>query len=173
MLTLLLLRHAKAVQHMADGDFARTLTDKGAADAAALGIHLAATGLVPDFAYVSAATRTLQTFERVGAAFTPDVPFASEAELYNATAGELRDRLRSVRPEVRTLMMVGHNPGIMEAAMTLARDGDPTEVERMRGRFPPCSVAVLTFAANDWLDARSSGGRLDLFLTPDDIAAAA
>ena len=170
MLTLLLLRHAKAVQHMPHGDFARTLTEKGAADATALGAYLARSDLIPEFAFVSSSARTVQTFECVTAGLERNVAFSPEPSLYNATAGDMRDRLRTVRPSVRRLMMLGHNPGVMEAAITLTRDGDPAEIERMRGRFPPCSLALLTFDTNDWADARASGGRLDLFLTPDDVA---
>ena len=172
MLTLMLLRHATAAQHMPDGDFARALTQRGAADAAALGGYLARSNLIPDLAYVSSSIRTLQTFELIGRALGTAPPCSSDRGLYNATAGELRDRLRDVAPAVRTLLIVGHNPGIMDVAVALARDGDPAEIERMRGRFPPCGLAILTFDTQDWRDAKSSGGRLDLFLAPDDLASA-
>ena len=172
MLTLMLLRHAKAAQHMPDGDFARPVTQRGAADAAALGDYLSRSNLIPDLAYVSSSIRTLQTFEHVGRALEIVPASASDRGLYNATAGELRDRLRDVDPAVRRLLIVGHNPGIMDAAVALARDGDPAEIERMRGRFPPCGLAILTFDTQDWRDANLSGGRLDLFLAPDDHVSA-
>jgi phosphohistidine phosphatase len=147
------------------------LTERGDSDATALGQYLAHAGIVPDFAEVSSSARTLQTFERIVAALARDVPFALDRGLYNATAGDIRDRLRGVRTDVRTLMIVGHNPGVMEAALTLIRDGDPAEIARLRGRFPPCSLALLTFDTDAWADARASGGRLDLFLMPEDFNA--
>ena len=60
MLTLLLLRHAKAEAARGD-DFARALTDKGERDAIDVGNFLTAHRLRPDMALVSAALRTSRT----------------------------------------------------------------------------------------------------------------
>ena len=168
-LTLMLLRHAKAGPQSQD-DHARRLTDGGCADAAALGSYLAENGLAPAAAYVSSAARTKETFEivqsRLGSA--PDLHV--DEDLYNASAERLRGMLRSFSND--SVMIVGHNPGIMDAAVALARDGDVNEVRRMQGRFPPCGMALISFDTSDWRDAQASGGRLDLFLTPEDLGGA-
>ena len=54
--------------------------------------------------------------------------------------------------------------------MALTGDGDLEEIGRMRGRFPPCSVAILTFAGEDWQDVTTGGGRLEAFIMPEDLA---
>jgi len=167
----MLLRHAKAVQQSQGDDFARDLQDKGVADAGRLGEHLAERALVPDFALVSSSERTRQTFEIVQAALGRQIAARFEDGLYNATAAELRGMLRSIQAGITTLMIVGHNPGIADAAVMLARDGDPVEIGRMRNRFSPCGVAVIAFDAETWADAAASGGRLDLFLLPEDLKA--
>ena len=170
MLTLMLLRHAKAVQQARGEDFARDLQPQGKVDAAKLGAYLVDIDCVPDFAFVSASVRTLRTFEIVQTNVGRAIPTRFERDLYNATAPQVRDLLKQVPPEVRRLMVVGHNPGIADAATHLARDGDLTDLARVRNRFSPCGLAVVAFESDDWLDARARGGRLDLFVLPEDLA---
>lgn len=169
MLTLLLLRHAKAEPHGQGDDFARVLTKKGEADALALGAHMAVLKIRPDTAFVSAAARTRQTFDLFAQGIGTTILSHIEDSLYDATDVELRDVLKMVDSAARTLLIVGHNPGIMDVAARLARDGDVTDLARLRGRFPPCSLALVTFDTDDWRDARVSGGRLDLLLMPEDL----
>ena len=132
----MLLRHAKAVQQSPGGDdFARDLQDKGKADAKRLGTYLADKKLLPDLALVSTAARTKQTYEIVAAALGRPGAVRYEQALYNATGGELRGILRSLDPAIQTLMIVGHNPGIADAAAMLSRDGDLAELTPLRRRF--------------------------------------
>jgi phosphohistidine phosphatase len=170
MLTLMLLRHAKAEQG-GDTDFDRALTERGEADAQALGRYVSQLRIVVDFAIVSTAARAQQTF-KLFAQEVGGIPVRNDECLYNASEPRLRDTLKTVPASVGTLLIVGHNPGIMEAATRLAQDGDVAELSRMRERFPTCCLAVITFDAEDWRDARTRGGRLDLLITPDDITSA-
>jgi phosphohistidine phosphatase len=170
MLTLLLLRHAKAEPQGLGDDFDRALTKKGEADARALGIHMAELKIVPDLALVSAAARTLQTFDLYRQGADRAIPARVDDELYNATDSQMRDLLKAVDSDVKTLLIVGHNPGIMDLAARLARDGDVRDLGRLREHFPPCSLALVSFDREGWRDARVSGGRLDLLLMPEDYA---
>jgi phosphohistidine phosphatase len=166
MLTLLLLRHAKAEQHGQCDDFDRELTEKGEADALALGVRIAHLGVVPGLAIVSTAARTQRTFELFARGAESTIDVRHEDELYNATEDQIRDVLSGVDSTIKTLLIVGHNPGIMDVAGHLARDGDVTDLARLRDRFPPCSLALIAFDTDNWRDLRRSGGRLDLLLTP-------
>ena len=165
-LTLMLLRHAKAGSHSTD-DHARRLTEGGRADAEALGAYLAGHDLVPHRAYVSASARTRETFETLQGRMGGSTEVRLDEDLYNASAGHMRDMMRAF--DADKIMIVGHNPGIMDAAVQLARDGDAGDLRRMRGRFPPCSFALISFDQAEWRDARASGGRLDLLLMPEDF----
>ena len=169
MLTLYLLRHAKAAPLGVGGDYVRPLVEKGRGDAARLGAYLAARDLRPAKALVSAATRTRQTFEIVDVGLGGTVFASLEEGLFTETATQVSNRLREMPPSLASVMIVGHNPSIQEAAISLARDGDIADLQRLRGSFPPCSLAILSFDMNDWVDARISGGRLDLFVVPDDL----
>lgn len=171
MLTLMLLRHAKAVQHGRGNDIARQLTEIGERDARRLGAHMAGLGLLPDLALVSSSARTRRTFELFAEAAGATIAARVEDSLYNATDRQLRDVLKLIDPRQRAPMIVGHNPGMMDVAGLLARDGDVADLTRLRSRFPPGALALISFATDDWLDARASGGRLDLLLLPEDIPA--
>lgn len=169
MLTLLLLRHAKAEPGGRGDDHARRLADRGEQEAGEVGRFLAVHGLRPDYALVSTAERTTRTFERVARCFDVPVPFASDASLYDATSAGIVGRIGQVAG-ASCLMVVGHNPGIMEAAIALAAGGDFAEVERLRGRFPPGALAVLGFEHETWADACAAGGQLDALVFPADLA---
>ena len=169
MLTLMLLRHAKAVPHAQGDDFARTLTEAGRAAATRLGQYLRLRSLVPDVALVSTSARTSETFDCLQLAAEPAIEAHFEDALYNATDSQIGSRLKRASAPPSTIV-IGHNPGIMDMAVRLARSGDLAEIERMRHRFPPCTLALLTFDADTWGDALASGGRLDLLLLPDDLA---
>lgn len=168
MLTLLLLRHAKAEAPRGD-DFARALASKGEQDAGEIGAFLSEHGLVPTVALVSSARRTSRTFELVAERLGAGIELHEEQALYNASEAGIRDRLGRVGDEARVVLVVGHNPGIMEAAVALAQEGDICEIERLRGRFPPCGLAVIGFDADDWPAACASGGRLDALVFPGDL----
>ena len=170
MLMLILLRHAKAGKSAGD-DFARNLTDGGRGDAARAAAALRERDLLPDLALVSPSARTRQTFEAVRAAADRPIEARFPDALYDATSQAMRDLVGAIDPATRSVMVVGHNPGIAEGAATLARDGDLGAIDRLRAGFRPCSLAVLTFDAADWREATRAGGHLALLLTPDDLAA--
>ena len=170
MLTLYFLRHAKAAPLGVGGDFVRPLVDKGRKDATRLGAYLAERDLRPAKALVSAATRTRQTFEIVDAGLGGTVLASLEEGLFTETATQVTKRLRDMPASLTSLMIVGHNPSIQEATIGLARDGDVVDLQRIRTTFPPCSLAILSFDTDYWADVRIAGGRLDLFVVPDDLA---
>lgn len=171
MLTLLLLRHAQAVVPSQDDDADRALTDAGKADAMQLGRFLADLDLKPDHALVSSALRTRQTLQGLEKGTGRAIPATYDAALYNATSAQMRAALAEVKNEPQTLLLLGHNPGIMELASAIADDGDLQDFNAMRSRFPPCSLALVTFDRESWDDARYGGGRLERFVTPDVLRA--
>ncbi|WP_291843906.1 histidine phosphatase family protein [Maricaulis sp.] len=110
--TLILMRHAKAVDRLeAEDDFQRGLTPRGRRDAGDVGEALAELGLAADIALVSPAWRTRQTFDQLvpqlGAPKMED-PMA----LYHASTDMLERATRDVLVPGRTILLVGHNPGI-------------------------------------------------------------
>jgi phosphohistidine phosphatase len=144
--TLILLRHAKSDWSTGEGDHERPLNERGERDAPVTGAWLAATGRVPDRVACSTATRTRQTYglaaEEFGTeAAGPEVVYLDA--LYGASAGEMLEVIRAVPEDVRTLLVVGHNPGTQLLALALADDANPELVGRVHGGYPTNTATVL------------------------------
>lgn len=110
--TLVLLRHAKAEAPQPYAtDAERPLSTRGLVDAAAAGGWLAEQGLIPDRVLCSPALRTRQTWEQVACALTPATPTVTYvASMYDAGAEALLRTIARTSDDVRTLLVVGHNP---------------------------------------------------------------
>ena len=163
---LLLLRHAKAVAHARGGDIERELTPRGRREAGLLGRHMLAKGLRPDLALVSASARTRETVALLMAPWPAPAPLDIQRGLYLAEATAMLEALRAAPDEVRTLMVVGHNPGMADLAFNLTATGDPDARMRMMAGFPTCALAVLAFPGESWAELTFQGARLLSFVTP-------
>jgi phosphohistidine phosphatase len=109
---LLLVRHAKAADGPVDADW--PLTARGARRASAIGAWLAQAGLAPDRVLVSPARRTVQTWERAGAALEPGPSPVVDERIYDNTVEALLAAIQETPEDVRTLAVVGHNPSVSE-----------------------------------------------------------
>ncbi len=143
---LILLRHAKAEPFESEQtDMDRRLEPAGRRRAWANAQALARLDVAPDIALVSPAARTVETWETVEPVLggrmqtVPALYHASPAAIMAAVA-------EAAKPEI-SLMVVGHNPGLHDLALNLARAGDaPREVlTGLASGFPTASAAVF-----DW-----------------------
>lgn len=172
MRRLLLLRHAKAVQDSGEGDHARALTERGRKDAARMGHAMDTRGYIPDLVICSNALRTTETWQLLSPelAKTPMVQLTKA--LYLASPKNIAAQIQVSPDDVKTLMLVGHNPGIEECAIRLARKpvskAENHKLAQMREKFPTCALAVLDFDVESWSDT-GSGGVLLEFLKPRDL----
>ena len=170
---LMLLRHAKS-EKAEPGlrDHERRLNDRGKRDAETIGAYLARHGLLPDLVAVSTSQRTRQTWEHVAAMLSASPPASFEERLYNAGAEAILAVVKETKPAVRTLMVIGHNPGLHEGARLLIASGDVEARERLNEGLPTTGLAVIDFAGKDWRKLHPHGGRLERFVTPRSLAAA-
>ncbi len=166
MRRLVIFRHAKAVPHGAAPDFDRALAERGLSDAQETGRYLAQEQILPDLALVSSSLRTRQTWERAAPALG-NVPVRYEDAIYDASPATLMSIVRKAPQSVRTLVLVGHNPGMAQLARDLAGHGDRYAFARMRQKFPTSAIAVVDFAIDEWPEVAFGGGRLDRFVTPE------
>lgn len=152
---LLLLRHAKAVAGTGPqdeaADHARDLSERGLADAAALGEAMRR--LAPDLVLVSSARRARRTLERLGPLGNPGPAVSVLDRLYLADAAELLGTLRAVDEAVGVLLLVGHNPGLHELALHLAAGGAPAA---LRAGMPTCTLVSID-VEGPWRDLRPGG----------------
>ncbi|WP_426595447.1 SixA phosphatase family protein [Cellulomonas sp. McL0617] len=149
---LVLLRHAKAEHPERMEDIQRPLSLVGRRQAGRVGAALAADGLVPDLVLCSSSVRTRQTWElaRSTLGATPDVQFVEA--IYYAGPRELLEAVQGVPDDVRTLLVVGHEPTMSHAAAGLAGpDSDPTTLARVRVGVPTASWSLLAVGTT-WAD---------------------
>jgi phosphohistidine phosphatase len=145
---LILMRHAKAERRSASGeDFARPLTDEGRADAALVAKALAKDGLVPGMVLVSAAERTVETWDAMQETF-PKARVHRLQTLYNAAPLGILDALEGAT--AGTVMVIGHNPGIHELAVGLLREGGAGSavLGKVASRFPTATAVAFVVDAN-------------------------
>jgi phosphohistidine phosphatase len=141
---LSLVRHANA-EHDADvRDFERPLSRKGQNEALEMARRFQERGLVPDLILASAAVRTRETadtFARVlGVAGRL---LQADDSLYLADGDHILATIRGIGPRVGHLMVIGHNPGISSAAISLAP-------EAVSNDLPTCGTLTMTVSCATW-----------------------
>ncbi len=166
MRRLLILRHAKSDWPSGLTDLQRPLAPRGRLTAPLMGQYLKAELLIPDLAVVSSAVRTVETWGLVAPELGEAVPHRIEKRIYEAPYETLLEVIRAVPAAVRTLLLVGHNPGSEELADAMIGFGDRFAAQRMQQKYPTCGLAVLDFDVEDWSVLAERSGRLDRFVTP-------
>ena len=173
MQQLLLLRHAKSSwDEIGQSDHARPLNARGRHAAAQMRTVIRELGLLPDVVLVSSARRTRQTLDAL--APWDETPIIEPMDgLYLAEAARIREVVRGVSATVRSLMLVGHNPGLHDFAVGLAGPSDGSQMfQRMSEGFPAGALAEF-LVPHGWGELGEGGGRLVRFVCPRDLTEAA
>jgi len=167
----MLLRHAKTERAQpGERDRDRNLTKRGRSDAPIIGAYMARHGLVPDLALVSPATRAEETWALVADSFARTPKTVSEERIYNADPQRLLDLLAETEA-ARSLVLVGHNPGLHDLAVQLIASGDVEARERIAEGLPTSGLVVIDMAFDEWSRLHPHSGRLERFISPRLIAA--
>jgi len=172
MRQLLILRHAKSSWDDPKlPDHARPLNARGRRAAEAMRRAMHELGLQPDVVLVSSARRALQTLE----ALEPwdETPLVEPMDaLYLATAPQLLRAVQSVSETARSLLLLGHNPGLHDFALLVAGAppgiGAGPELQRLIEGFPTGALAEFSIV-HPWRSLERGGGRLMRFLAPRDL----
>ncbi len=166
MRRLMLLRHAKSDWPDGVSDHERPLARRGRDAAPRMAAYMAAEHLLPDYAVVSTARRARETWGLMAEILREDVPVVSEPRVYEGKVDPLLAVIRETEPRVRTLLMVGHNPGFEDLARALVGHGDRYAYARLDTKYPTAGLAVIDFDVDDWSKVALRAGRLDRFVTP-------
>jgi len=165
---LLILRHAKSSWDDSElADFDRPLAPRGLKTAPLMGRELARRGWLPDLALVSPALRTRDTWRLVAQELPKSVPAQFAEELYEAAAGAILARVRQAR--AKSLLVIGHNPGLQQFALRLAGAGsDEAVFKKIEAKFPTAALARFTLD-EDWADLAFGSAKLTHCLRPKDL----
>ncbi|MFH0517785.1 SixA phosphatase family protein [Streptomyces sp. M41] len=147
---LVVLRHAKSAWPDGVADHERPLAPRGRRDAPAAGRILAAVDCLPDLALCSTAVRARETWELASAQWGTPPPVRLEPRVYAAEVPDLLSVVHEVSPEVETLLLIGHNPGLEELVLDLAGDGLDDTLDEVRTKFPTAAIAVLAWYGATW-----------------------
>lgn len=133
--TLILMRHAEAVDSHRNGNMARPLTTEGRRQAMNAGMLLAKNGLIPSQIIVSPAARTQETLSEMEQVWDFKPQRITDARLFQIAHGEgpyqnlspttllasFSEIMGDADPETSRLMVLGHNPAIANLAHIISR----------------------------------------------------
>jgi len=132
---------------------------------------------VPDRVLCSTARRARETWELAQPALGASPPVSFDDRIYGASAPQLLDLVHRAPRTAKTLLIVGHDPGIPELAFMLAGAAAPSRgavpgstVERMKTKFPTAAIAVLELTGN-WGQLHPGTALLTSFVTPREVGA--
>lgn len=164
---LVLMRHAEAEHPWGVSDHDRPLDRGGAADAAAAGRWLLKHGHVPDMILCSSALRARQTCTWVCSVLGDLAPTARlDESLYAAPDARIIAAVNHVPETVQSLLLIGHLPGLRDAALRLATpDSDYDAVMALADGCPTSGLAVLD-VAGAWAGLDGADARLVHFTVP-------
>jgi len=153
---LVVLRHAKSSWPTGVADHERPLAGRGRRAAPLAGRWLAEHVDRIDLVVCSSAVRARQTWTRAGAELGRAPELRIDERVYAASGRTLLALARELPDEARTVLLVGHNPGLEELVENLT--GAPCGLKTS-------SIAVLS-GRGDWPAVTANWARLEAVQTP-------
>jgi len=177
--TLGLFRHAKSDWGDARArDFDRPLNERGRKGAPLIGRHIQewcdARAMRWGRILASPAVRAAETIELAaqGAGYGQGNTLAVnwDRRIYLASSASLLDVLRDQDDGLRSILMVGHNPGLEDLIFDLVpEDGSSPLRDVVEEKFPTASFAVLEMDVERWTDIEEASARLVHLMRPRDL----
>jgi phosphohistidine phosphatase len=161
---LVLLRHAKS-EWPDVADHERPLAERGRRDAPAVGRWLRTADITPDLVVCSSARRARETWKLASPELRAKVPTRYEQRVYDASPGELIVLVNETPEDVRTLLVIGHNPTVQQLAVSLAGDAEGDALKQVQTDFGTAALAVLE-VPGAWSELEIGGAKLVRFAKP-------
>ncbi|WP_421844873.1 SixA phosphatase family protein [Mycobacterium sp.] len=160
-LNLVLMRHAKSAYPAGVADHDRPLAPRGTREAGLAGDWLRANLDTVDAVLCSSAVRARRTLACTGI----EAPVRYAERLYEAAPGTVINEVNAVADNVRTLLVVGHEPTTSSVAIILAGGTNTAAVQRISEKFPTSGLALLHVPGR-WKDLGPGGATLVDFHIP-------
>jgi phosphohistidine phosphatase len=159
-----LLRHAKSSWDDDADDHSRPLNKRGRETARLIGASLPKVIGGLDVVLCSSASRTRETAELALAELKPAPSVLYEDGLYLASQATLMQRLRELDERDDAVMVIGHNPGLHELAISLSAPGSVGFSSLANGKFPT-GVRARFVIGTSWAEIDSTRHRLVDYVT--------
>lgn len=165
-----ILRHAKAQPAEAGQlDNERALAPRGVRNARQIGRYLKERGYAPSLVLCSTAYRTRETLANVMPFLPEDVVMRIEEQLYMASRAALLRRLREIDDGTVSVMIVGHNPGLEDLVQFLVGRGPPSELRKLKTKFPTAALARIDLGPMSWSKVGKGSGVLTDLVYPREM----
>jgi phosphohistidine phosphatase len=166
-----LFRHAKSDwQDPRARDFDRPLNDRGRKGAAVMGRHIRDHGAAWERTISSPAIRCAETIEIACEAAGRPVAVNWDRRIYLASSATLIDLLRETVGDPKSILMVGHNPGLEDLIFDLVPDDGSSPLrDVVEVKFPTATFAVLELNIERWADLAERCGKLVHLTRPRDL----
>ncbi len=166
-----LFRHAKSDwQDPRARDFDRPLNERGRKGAAIMGRHIGNHGVRWDRVIASPAIRCAETIEIACEASGRPIAVNWDRRIYLASSATLADLLRETEGDPKSILMVGHNPGLEDLIFDLVPDDGSSPLrDVVEVKFPTAAYAVLELNIDRWADLADKCARLVHLTRPRDL----
>jgi phosphohistidine phosphatase len=157
MKQLYLLRHAHSEKSFLNKDHERIISVKGNLEIEFLSSYFKRNEFTPETILTSSATRTIQTAKKIISELALDESILiSKESLYEATINNYYEELRKIGNSINNLLMIGHNPTILELASNL--------VGHELNYLPTCGLIKVQLDFNRWESINEGIGQISGFV---------
>ena len=164
---LLILRHGKAVKNSAGDDFIRPITDKGKRGSQRMGVWLWQKNIRPDYIICSPAERAYVSAQKLCKAMGEDAAsIVTDRRLYKADLKSLLTVLAETPKKKQRILLVGHNPGLVELLLYLLGGKAPLPDD---GMLLPMAALARLVMPNNWKKLEFGSAQLKSLTRHDDL----
>lgn len=160
---ILLLRHAKSSwEDSSLKDFDRPLAERGEKDAPRMGKFLKQVEYLPARIIASPALRAKQTTTLFAEAAALDEDLITwNEDLYYGSYKDYLSAIKNTSDDIKTIMLVGHNPKMEEMADVLCNDEDTGAI-----RIPTAALLCFEHHADRWKRVQPGTAQLKWMMIP-------
>ncbi|MCL6729155.1 SixA phosphatase family protein [Sphingomonas hankyongi] len=170
MTFLTILRHAKSSwDHPGLSDFDRPLNDRGRKAAPLVGREMRRRKMEFDIVFASPAVRVRQTIDGVVEGLGKELEVQFDPELYAADVETLLTKVRALPGDAHAPLMVGHNPGLHEIILYLARDDEEGLRAKIEDNLPTAAAVTIELPAVRWDEVEPASGLIRTLILPRDL----
>ncbi|MBN1500717.1 MAG: histidine phosphatase family protein [Spirochaetes bacterium] len=144
MKKLLILRHAKSdVTAEAHSDHERQINSRGIKNCIEIAELMRKNHLIPDLILSSTAKRAVETSEQIRVKINPEINISTTNRLYLAPPEKHVREIIKTNDEIKTLMIVGHNPAIEDLVGSLTGKNE---------KISTCTLTAFEIDIKKWKD---------------------